>query len=123
MSLACPTAALAKRRLGWRGWRSRDVRSWLTKQSAALPSATVEVCAVGPSVEAQTVAAEAGPAPAATVARRRRGNALLWNQVRICLPYRVDEYPLFSPSTYVLVRQVPRAKGRGSGRWPHAAPA
>src|SRR6266480_1232129 len=108
MSSACPTAALARRRLGMSGLRPRDVRSWLTRQSAALPSATVEVCAVGPSAEAQTVAAEAGPAPAATVARRRRrGSALLWNQVRIYLLYRVDQYPLFSPSTYVLVRHLP----------------
>src|SRR4051812_5810862 len=97
MSSAWPTAALARRRLGSSGLRPRDVRSWLTRQSAAFPSATVEICAVGPSVEAQTVAAEAGPAPAATVARRRRGRANLWDQVRIYLPYRVEEYPALAP--------------------------
>jgi hypothetical protein len=38
-----------------------------------LASAAVDVWAIGTSAEEQTVAAEAGDAPAATVSRRRRG--------------------------------------------------
>src|SRR3954447_14532032 len=94
MSRACPAAACDRWRLALSGLSPRDVRSWLTRQSAAFASATVEVCAVGPSAEAQTVAAEAGLAPAATATRRRRRrSALLYEQVRIYLLYRVDRYP------------------------------
>src|SRR3954451_11301956 len=97
MSRAWAAAALARRRFAFSGFRPRDVRSWLTRQRAELPSATVEVWAVGPSAEAQTVAAEAGPAPAATAVRRRRGRACLKFQVRIYRLYRVGDYPTFSP--------------------------
>src|SRR3954447_24356358 len=93
MSRACPAAACDRWRLDLSGLSPREVRSWLTRQSAAFASATVEVCAVGPSAEAQTVAAEAGLAPAATATRRRRRSALLYEQVRIYLLYRVDRYP------------------------------
>src|SRR3954451_20092695 len=92
MSCAWPTAAFASRRLDLSGWRPRELRSWLTRQSAALARATVEAWAVGPSVDAQTVAAEAGLAPAATATRRRRGSATLWEQVRIYRRYRVESY-------------------------------
>src|SRR5215218_1550351 len=97
MSRAWPPAALARWRLDLSGLRPREVRSWLTMQSAAFASTTVELWAVGPSAEAQPVAAEAGLAPAATATRRRRGRALLWNQVRIYLLYRVDQYPPLAP--------------------------
>src|SRR3954451_1001294 len=93
MSRACAPAAFDRWRLDLSGLSPRDVRSWLTRQSAAFASATVEVCAVGPSAEAQTVAAEAALAPAATATRRRRRSALLYEQVRIYLLYRVDDYP------------------------------
>src|SRR5215216_2755888 len=93
MSRAWPPAALARWRLDLSGLRPRVVRSWFTRQSAAFASATVEVWAVGPSAAAQPVAAEAGLAPAATATRRRRGSALLRNQVRIYPLYRVDAYP------------------------------
>src|SRR3954452_20263991 len=93
MSRACPAAAFPSRLLALSGLRPREVRSWLTRQSAELASVTAEVWAVGPSAEAHTVAADAGPAPATTVVRRRRGRALLMSQVRIYLLYRVDLYP------------------------------
>src|SRR3954452_1821802 len=93
MSRAWRAAAVAQRRLGSSGVSARAVRSWFTRQSAALPSATVDACAVGPSADAQTVAAEAGPAPAPTTARRMRGSAPLTDQVRICRVYRVALYP------------------------------
>src|SRR3954454_10958564 len=96
MSRAWPLAALARWRLDLSGRRPRAVRSWLTRQSAAFPSATVEVWAVGLSAEAQPVAAEAGPAPAATATRRRRGNAAL-HQARIYRHYRVDQSPTLAP--------------------------
>src|SRR5213080_2743279 len=97
MSRAWPPAALTSRRLDLSGLRPREVRSWFTRHKAAFASATVEVWAVGPSAEAQTVAAEAGvAATAATATRRRRGIALR-RQVRIYLPYRVALYPSLAP--------------------------
>src|SRR5262245_5116303 len=92
MSRAWLRAALAKRRLDLSGLRPREVRSWLTRHSAELARATVEVWAVGPSADAQTVAAEAGLAPTATAARRRRGRAFLVVKVRIYPDYRVEDY-------------------------------
>src|SRR4051812_39028540 len=97
MSSACLRAALASRWLALSGFRPREVRSWLTRQSAELASVAADAGAVGPSVEAHTVAADAGPAPAATMVRRRRGRAPRVSQVRIYLPYRVDQYPTFRP--------------------------
>src|SRR3954468_23037253 len=102
MSAACARAAFARRRLARSGLRPREVLSWLTRHSAELASEAAEALAVGPSPEAQTVAADAGPAPAATAMRRRRGSACLISQVRIYLAYRVDQYPTFSRWTYVL---------------------
>src|SRR4051794_30210210 len=97
MSRACPFAAFASRRLDLSGLRPRAVRSWLTRHSAAFASVTVEVWAVGPSAEAQTVAAEAGLAPAATATRRRRGSAARDIEVRIYPHYRVDRYLSLEP--------------------------
>src|SRR5437588_10043194 len=97
MSRACPTAARARRRFGLSGRSPREVRSWLTRQRAAFASVTVEAWAVGPSADAHTVAAEAGPAPATTVVRRRRGRAPLISQVRIYRHYRVDPYLALAP--------------------------
>src|SRR3954447_6064875 len=119
MSRAWAAAAFVRRRFSLSGLRPREVRSWLTRQRAAFASVTAEVWAVGPSVEAHTVAAEAGPAPAATAVRRRRG--MTPRQVRIYLPYRVDHYPGFSLSTYVLGEwptpdPLENGKFRGEGR-------
>ena len=47
--------------------------------------------------EGMTVAAEAGLAPAATAARRRRGSATRDIQVRIYPEYRVDRYLALVP--------------------------
>src|SRR3954447_24175668 len=107
MSRAWAAAAFVRRRFALSGLRPREVRSWLTRQRAEFASWTVDDWAVGPSAEAHTVAADAGPAPATTVVRRRRGRARLRFQVRIYLPYRVEDYPGFSPSTYVLVSLLP----------------
>src|SRR3954452_3710093 len=107
MSAAWVRAAFARRRLARSGLRPREVLSWLTRQNAELASEAADALAVGPSAEAQTVAADAGPAPTATAVRRRRGRAPLVSQVRIYLPYRVGHYPSFSPWTYVLGRPVP----------------
>jgi hypothetical protein len=94
MSLAWRPAAVERRRFAFRGLSPREVRSWLTRQSAEFASWIAEAWATGPSVEAQTVAAVAGPAPAATaVRRRRRGRAPLTSQVRIYPLYRVEAYP------------------------------
>src|SRR6476646_9089204 len=92
MSWACPSAAFASRRLDLSGRRPRDVRSWLTRHSAAFAITTVDIWVAGPSPEAQTVAAEAGEAAAATATRRRRGNAIRC-QVRMYPTYRVKTYP------------------------------
>src|SRR3954454_11134633 len=97
MSAACARAAFARRRLARSGLRPREVLSWLTRHSAELASEAADALAVGPSAGGQTVDPDAGPAPAATAVRRRRGRACLGIQVRIYLPYRVDQYPSFSP--------------------------
>src|SRR3954451_13473705 len=113
MSCACLRAALTSRLFAFSARRPREVRSWLTRQSAELPSVAAEALAVGPSVEAHTVAAIAGPPVAATVAmRRRRGKMPLMNEVRIYLQYRVDRYPVFSPWTYVLGSCLPTYPAR-----------
>src|SRR5258705_13350420 len=83
MSRVCAVAALFRRVFSFKGLSPRDVRSWLTRQSAESARAAVDAWAIGTSAEEQTVAAEAGEAPAAT-ARRRRGRMVpRWAKVRI----------------------------------------
>jgi hypothetical protein len=62
-----------------------------------LASAPVDAWAIGASAEEQTVAAEAGEAPAAT-ARRRRGRMVpRWAKVRISPNVSGSYLPTFSP--------------------------
>src|SRR4051812_18703178 len=98
MSFAWPPAAFDSRRLDLSGLRPRAVRSWFTKHNAEFASTTAEDFAVGPSAEAQTVAAEAGDAAtAATAARRRRRGSAFRSQVRIYRHYRVANYLALVP--------------------------